>query len=74
MSFLMALCALRTCERQMQIKRTKEEVPWQAETSVMCRFQSDPLPESALTVGQRLWHSDENPSVAVGGAGREIPG
>lgn len=74
MSFMMALCALRTCEREMQIKPTKEEVPWQVETSVMCRFQSDQLPESALTVRQRLWHSDENPSVAVGGASREIPG
>jgi len=41
---------------------------------VMCRFQSDQLPESALTVRQRLWHSDENPSDAVGGAYLEIPG
>jgi hypothetical protein len=59
---------------EMQIKPTKEEVPWQVETSVMCWFQSDQLPESALTAGQRLWHSDENPSVALGGASREIPG
>ena len=44
MSFLMALCALRTCEREMQIKPTKEEVPWQAETSVICRFQTALLP------------------------------
>jgi hypothetical protein len=58
----------------MQIKPTKEEMPWQAETLVMCRFQSDQPPESALTVGQRLWHSDEDPYVAAGGAYLEIPG
>ena len=58
----------------MQIQPTKEEVPWQAETSVMRGFQSDRLPESALTVRQRLWDSDENPHIAFGGASREIPG